>query len=63
MEDDDGKIVPVELITALLVWKCPSCAFENEKMLKRSAHAVSVLSCEKCGIEIEKKGRIYWTVK
>lgn len=57
------QIVPVELVTAVFCWKCPSCNNENEEMIKRSAYAVKELSCERCDTVIEKRGEIHWTVK
>ncbi len=63
MEEIDRQIVPVELVTAVFVWTCPSCDFENEETKKRAAHAVTELPCVHCGTIIEKKGEIYWTVK
>jgi hypothetical protein len=63
MEENEKQIVTVELVTAVFIWNCPNCNFENEEIVKRSAYAVSELSCERCGIKIEKKGEIHWSVK
>jgi hypothetical protein len=57
------KIIPVELITAVYWWKCPNCAKENTKTIKRSADHINKLTCEYCDMAIEKEGEIRWTVK
>jgi hypothetical protein len=55
--------VSVELVAAVLCWRCPSCNNENERTLKRSAYAVNELYCDHCDCIIEKNGEIYWTLK
>ena len=63
MSDIKDDLIPVELVIAAYYWICPNCGFENERTIKRSAHAVNELYCDNCDLIIEKKGEIYWSAR